>query len=94
MDRAGLLDGMVAWVRITRAAKHRDIVVVRQADDSLTVKRLFRSRRAGNLGGAWLVPESTERCWKPRPMGEGDAIVGVVVRADGPASEDRRNASP
>jgi len=78
MDRAGLVDGMVVWVLPTARARHGDVVVVRLESEELVVKRLMlgRFRRA-----AWLVPESSDRSHRPRRLGPGDAIVGVVLDA-------------
>lgn len=86
MNRAGLLDGMVVRVRITNTAEHGDIVVVRQADDGLAVKRLYQTRPVPGFSGAWVVPDSTDPVWQPRPLFEGDRIVGVVI--DLPALEE------
>lgn len=79
MDRAGLLDGMVVRVRAADTAQHGDIVVVRQADDGLVVKRYFQTTPVYGFSGGWLVPESSEPWWKPRPMLDGDHVVGVVI---------------
>lgn len=79
MNRAGLHDGMQVWVRPCDAADHGAVVVVRQADGSLTVKRYYQGRPVPGFSGSWLLPDSTDARWEPRPMWGDDCIVGVVV---------------
>lgn len=74
MDRVGLQDGMLVSVRVTAVAEHGQVVAVRLPDESFTVKRLVLSPELG----AWLVPESSDPKWEPRPLQEGDQVVGVV----------------
>lgn len=83
MDRAGLVDGMYVPVRPGATARHGDVAVVRQADESHVIKRLHQTTpyegKNAWWSGAWLVPDSTDPRHRPRPLWEGDTIVGVVT---------------
>jgi hypothetical protein len=76
MELAGLYDGMWVRVRPTARAEHGDVVVVRNADDELTVKRLVRPRRRQE---AWLAPESSDPAYRARRLQPDEVVVGVLV---------------
>lgn len=91
MNRAGLRDGMRVRVRACTVASHRDVVVVRQEDGGLIVKRYWQTRPYNVFRGGWLVPDSTDPTYQPRPLLDGDHIIGVVVDQAG-RDRDRRMA--
>jgi hypothetical protein len=79
MDLAGLFHGMFVDVLPANTANHGDVVVVRQADTTLTVKRLVQRRAFKEFSGVWLVPESSDPVFQPRPIWRDEFIVGVVI---------------
>ena len=78
MDRAGLADGEVYPVRAACSATTGQIVVVRQGDGMLIVKRYVQTSPVPGFSGGWIVPQSSDPKWQPRPLGEDDTIVGIV----------------
>lgn len=78
MDLAGLEDGATVPTRPISSANHGDVVVVEMPGGGLVIKRFYQGRPYPGFSGAWLVPESTDPRWQPRPFLRGRVIAVVL----------------
>lgn len=79
MDRVGIIDGVYLVVEPASTAPTGKIVIANLHDEGCTCKR-YRIRKRGHAVEHWLWPESTNPEYRPRQLGAGDRVIGIVKR--------------